>query len=83
MTLTAAARQLCDRLRETVSRHARLCRGQDGPPEQTVLRIKQATMKAIAIARTKVDTIDLVEVQFLREQLVRWSVVAYFDTRMV
>lgn len=48
-----------------------------------MLTIKQATMKAIAIARTKVDTIDLVEVQFLREQLVRWSVVAYFDTRMV
>lgn len=73
------AKELRDRLRDVTARQARLARALEEPPEHAVLRVKETATEAIAIAKVKVGTIDPVEAQLLREQLVRWTVDAYFS----
>ena len=73
------AKALRLRLREVVSEHAKLSRRIGEPPEQTVVRIKEAATEAVALARTKAAAVDPFEAQHLRDQLVRWTLDAYFS----
>jgi hypothetical protein len=75
----AVAKELHERLQDVVARCARLARVLDEPPEQAVLVVKEAATEAIAIAKTKAGVVDPLEAQLLREQLVRWTVDAYFN----
>lgn len=76
----AVASELRGRLQDVVARCARLARALDEPPEHAVLAVKEAATEAIAIAKTKAGVVDPLEAQLLREQLVRWTVDAYFST---
>jgi hypothetical protein len=76
----AVANELRNRLQEITARNARLSRALGEPAEQTVIRVKEAAAEAIAIAKTKTRAIDPIEAQLLREQLVRWTIDAYFST---
>lgn len=73
------SKDLQDRLKGIVIQHARLARALDDTPEHAVMCVKEAAAEAIAIAKSKAGTIDLVDAQLLREQLVRWTVDAYFS----
>ncbi|HEY3584923.1 MAG TPA: hypothetical protein VGL90_11160, partial [Casimicrobiaceae bacterium] len=76
--LVAASTELRDRLRAMVVKHARLTRALGEPPEQAIVEVKTlatAAIDEVRAGRTKIDNRDA---QMLRDDLVRWTIDAYF-----
>lgn len=73
-----ASKDLRDRLHAMVVKHARLSRALGEPPEQAIIEVKTLASAAIAEVRASVPTIDVRDAQKLRDDLVRWTIDAYF-----
>ncbi|HTI63791.1 MAG TPA: hypothetical protein VL524_09765 [Gemmatimonadaceae bacterium] len=72
------SKDLRDRLRAMVVKHARLTRALGEPPEQAILEVKTLASAAVDDVRASVETVDTREAQALRDDLVRWTIDAYF-----
>jgi len=75
--LVAEAKVLRDSLRATVSSHAQLMRELEEPPERVVTIVKELAADAARDAMTKASA-DWMKVRALREDLVRWTIDAYY-----
>ena len=76
--LVAASKDLRDRLRATAVKHAHLARALGEPPEHAIIEVKalaSAAASEVSAGRRRVDHRDE---QMLRDDLVRWTIDAYF-----
>jgi hypothetical protein len=76
--LVAASKDLRDRLRTMVVKHARLTRALGEPAEQVIIEVKSLASAAEADVRESFRTLDRRDAQMLRDDLVRWTIDAYF-----
>lgn len=72
------SKDLRDRLRAMVVKHARLTRALGEPPERAILEVKTLASAAVDDVRATISTVDTREAQALRDDLVRWTIDAYF-----
>lgn len=77
-TLVAASKELRDRLRAMVVKHARLTRALGEPAEQVIIEVKTMASAAEDDVREAGRTLDRRDAQTLRDDLVRWTIDAYF-----
>ena len=73
-----ASKDLRDRLRAMVVKHARLTRALGEPPDQAIIEVKTLASAALADVRASLPTVDTRDAQKLRDDLVRWTIDAYF-----
>jgi hypothetical protein len=67
-----------DELRSAVAEHARAARALGDSPETVVLQIKSTTADAVAAAYSQASAILPLQERLLREDLVSWTIQAYF-----
>ena len=76
--LVAASKDLRDRLRAMAVKHARLTRALGETPEQAIIEVKSLASAAVKDVTTSRYRVDHREEQMLRDDLVRWTIDAYF-----
>jgi hypothetical protein len=76
--LVGASKELRDRLRAMVVKHARLTRALGETPEQAIVEVKTVASGAVDDVRASTRTFDQHDAQMLRDDLVRWTIDAYF-----
>lgn len=76
--LVATSKELRDHLRAMVVKHARLTRALGETPEHAVIEVKSLASAAVDDVRASRTTIDTRDAQMLRDDLVRWTIDAYF-----
>ena len=76
--IVAASKELRDQLRAMMVKHARLTRALGEPPEHALVEVKSLASAAIDDARAGRANIDRRDAQMLRDDLVRWTIDAYF-----
>jgi hypothetical protein len=76
--LTARPNPL-EELQTTIANHARLMRQSGEPPEAVIVRVKEVTEAASREIFAEKRLLDWSRVASLRNDVVRWSVAAYYD----
>ena len=76
--LVITSKELRDQLRAMMVKHARLSRALGEPPEHAVIEVKSLASAAVDDARAGRSKIDTRDAQMLQDDLVRWTIDAYF-----
>ena len=76
--LVITSKELRDQLRAMMVKHARLTRALGEPPEHAVIEVKSLASAAVDDARAGRSKIDTRDAQMLQDDLVRWTIDAYF-----
>lgn len=74
------AASLRDDLRDAIAQHAQVARALGDSPESVVLQIKSTAADAVAAAHSQASAILPLHERLLREDLVSWTIRAYFGT---